>query len=292
MTHTELSLAASEQMRRAESNFGGLLLEMGRITPENAERVLRMQKDLGIRFGEAAQRMGLIDEADIAQVLASQFDYPYLRPGEGEYSPHLAAAYAPFSPQVETLRAVRSQLVLRWFARGHRALAIVGVDRGDGASLFAANLAVVFSQLGERTLLVDANLRAPTQHAIFASTARQGLSDILAGRADPDLIEAVEPFVSLSLLGAGTLPPNPQELLSRPAFLALNAKLEARYEVTLYDVAASAAGLDALLVAARTGGVLLVARKNKTHLGDINALAEQVVQNGAKVLGSVLLDFK
>ena len=269
-----------------------MLLESGKITPENAERVLRMQKELGIRFGEAAQRLGLINEADIQQVLARQFDYPYLQPGEGSYSPHLVAAYDPFSPQVETLRAVRSQLMLRWFARGRKSLTVVGIDRGDGASLFAANLAVVFSQLGEHTLLVDANLRKPSQHTIFNIPGKQGLSDVLAGRADLDVTAHVGSFVDLSVLGAGTLPPNPQELLSRSNFAGLNAQLESKYDVTLYDVAASQTGLDALVLAARTGGVLIVARKNKTHMGDVNALAEQVAQNGAVVVGSVLVDFK
>lgn len=292
MTQTELSLAASEKMKRADSSIGGLLLESGKITPENAERVLRMQKELGIRFGEAAQRLGLINEADIQQVLARQFDYPYLQAGEGSYSPHLVAAYDPFSPQVETLRAVRSQLMLRWFARGRKSLTVVGVDRGDGASLFAANLAVVFSQLGEHTLLVDANLRKPSQHTIFNIPGKQGLSDVLAGRADLDVTAHVGSFVDLSVLGAGTLPPNPQELLSRSNFAGLNAQLESKYDVTLYDVAASQTGLDALVLAARTGGVLIVARKNKTHMGDVNALAEQVAQNGAVVVGSVLVDFK
>jgi len=292
MTQTELSIAASDKLHRADSSIGGLLLESGKITPENAERVLRMQKELGIRFGEAAQRMGLINEADIQQVLARQFDYPYLQPGDGNCSPHLVAAYAPFSPQVEVLRAVRSQLMLRWFARGRKSLAVVGINSGDGASLFAANLAVVFSQLGEHTLLVDANLRKPSQHSIFNVQARQGLSDVLAGRAELDVISQVESFVDLSVLGAGTLPPNPQELLSRSNFAGLNAQLESRYDVTLYDVAASTTGMDALVMAARTGGVLIVARKNKTHLGDVNALAEQVAQNGAVVVGSVLVDFK
>jgi chain length determinant protein tyrosine kinase EpsG len=292
MTQTELSLAASEKLKRADSSIGGLLLESGKITPENAERVLRMQKELGIRFGEAAQRLGLINEADIQQVLARQFDYPYLQPGEGSYSPHLVAAYDPFSPQVETLRAVRSQLMLRWFARGRKSLTVVGIDRGDGASLFAANLAVVFSQLGEHTLLVDANLRKPSQHTIFNIPGKQGLSDVLAGRADLDVTAHVGSFVDLSVLGAGTLPPNPQELLSRSNFAGLNAQLESKYDVTLYDVAASQTGLDALVLAARTGGVLIVARKNKTHMGDVNALAEQVAQNGAVVVGSVLVDFK
>nr|WP_314628779.1 chain length determinant protein tyrosine kinase EpsG [uncultured Janthinobacterium sp.] len=277
--------------RSADSSIGGLLLESGKITPEGAERILRMQKELGIRFGEAAQRLGLVTEADIQQVLARQFDYPYLQPGERKYSDKLLAAYQPFSPQVETLRAVRSQLMLRWFARGRKALVVAGVDSGDGASLFAANLAVVFSQLGENTLLVDANLRKPTQHEVFDVKGRQGLSDMLAGRAEIDIIEKVDAFVSLSVLGAGTLPPNPQELLSRSSFGGLNQQLESLYDVVLYDVAAYSDGSDSLAIAGRAGGVLLVARKNKTQLEAISAMAEQMKNNGAEVVGSVLVDF-
>ncbi|PHV48038.1 chain length determinant protein tyrosine kinase EpsG [Janthinobacterium sp. BJB301] len=277
--------------RTADSSIGSLLLASGKITPESAERVLRMQKELGIRFGEAAQRLGLVTEADIQQVLARQFDYPYLQQGEGKYSDKLIAAYQPFSPQVETLRAIRSQLMLRWMALGRKSLVVVGVNDGDGASLFAANLAVVFSQLGEQTLLVDANLRNPSQHEVFGLDARQGLSDILAGRAERDVITRIESFVDLSVLGAGTLPPNPQELLSRPAFSALRTELESSYDVVLYDSAAFSLGSDALALAARTGGVLLVARKNHTPVADINAMTEQMLHSGAQVVGSVLVDF-
>lgn len=273
------------------SSMGALLLASGKISPESAERVLRMQKELGIRFGEAAQRLGLISEADIQQVLARQFDYPYLQAGEGKFAKELTAAYQPFSAQVETLRAVRSQLMLRWFMRGRKALAVVGIDSGDGASLLAANLAVVFSQLGEHTLLVDANLRRPSQHDIFALEGKQGLSDILAGRAGIDVIAKITSFVDLSVLSAGTLPPNPQELLSRPAFAGLNLQLEEKYDVVLYDVAAVHSGADAFVAAARAGGVLLVVRKNKTQLADIHAMREQMERSGAEVIGSVMIDY-
>lgn len=273
-----------------ESSIGALLLASGKISPENAERVLRMQKELGIRFGEAAQRLGLITEADIQHVLARQFDYPYLAEGEGKFPQTLVAAYQPFSAQVETLRAVRSQLMLRWFARGRKALVVVGVDGGDSASLVAANLAVVFSQLGERTLLVDANLRTPRQHDIFALSGRQGLSDLLAGRAGMDAIAVIDDFVDLSVLGAGTLPPNPLELLSRSGFAGLNLQLEERYDVVLYDVPPVQAGTDAFVAAARAGGILLVINKNKTRMASVHAMREQMERSGAEVVGAVMID--
>lgn len=273
-----------------DSSIGGLLLESGKITPENAERVLRTQKELGIRFGEAAIRLGLITEEDIQQVLARQFDYAYLQRGTGNFSDKLIAAYQPFGPQVETLRAIRSQLMLRWFARGRKSLAIVSINPEDGASLFAANLAVVFSQLGEQTLLVDANLRTPQQQTMFGLQGRKGLSDALAGRAGFDAIEKIESFIDLSVLSAGTLPPNPQELLSRTSFAHFSEQLAGSYDVVLYDVAAAAAGADAIAVAARVGGVVLVARNNQTALEDLAAFSDQLISNGVEVIGTVLND--
>lgn len=275
----------------AETSMGALLLDAGKLTPEGAERALRMQKDLGIRFGEAAVRLGLVSEDDIQQALARQFAYPYLPKGQTQLSPRLVAAYEPFAPQVESLRAIRSQLMLRWFARGRRALGVLGADPEDGASLFAANLAVVFSQLGEQTLLVDSNLRTPRQHEVFGLRPRQGLSDLLAGRADLDVVVRVPGFVDLSVLPAGTLPPNPQELLSRDAFLSLDSSLASRYDVVLYDLAPFGAGADALAVAGRAGGVLLAVRKDHTRVAQLARMAEQLAEAGAEVVGAVVMEF-
>lgn len=274
-----------------ESSMGRILLDMGKITPEGAERILRLQKENGMRFGEAAQSLRLITDADIQQVLARQFDYPYLQPGQGNFAPELVAAYQPFSEQVEILRAIRSQLMLRWFVGGRKSLAVASVNPGEGTSLFAANLAVVFSQLGEQTLLVDANLRTPRQQQIFNLAGKQGLSDILVGRANLDAIAKVDSFVDLSVLQAGTLPPNPQELVSRSSFGDLTGNLAHLFDAVFYDVSAFSAGADAMALAARVGGVLLVARKNTTSLADISAVADQLGRVGAEVVGSVMVDY-
>ena len=274
-----------------DASMGTLLVDAGKLSVDDAERVLRTHEDLGIRFGEAALRLGLVSEDDIQQALARQFAYPYVRKGQARLSPRLVAAYEPFSPQVEALRAIRSQLMLRWFARGRRVLAIAGAEPGDGAGLFTANLALVFSQLGEQTLLVDANLRNPRQHEMFALKPRHGLSDLLAGRADLDVIQPVPAFADLSVLPAGTLPPNPQELLAREGFRNLHAQLESRYDVVLYDLAPFTAGADALAVAGRAGGVLLVACKHRTRIADVKRMAEQMAEAGAEIVGSVVVEF-
>ena len=110
-----------------------------------------------------------------------------MQPGQGNYSEELVAAYQPFSQQVEALRALRSQLMMRWFNETNKSLAVVTANAGEGGSYLASNLAVMFSQLGERTLLIDANMRNPRQHIIFNLKENRGLSDILAGRAGLDL---------------------------------------------------------------------------------------------------------
>ncbi|MES2149195.1 MAG: chain length determinant protein tyrosine kinase EpsG [Pseudomonadota bacterium] len=273
------------------SRMGALLLEAGKISPEQLEQVAGMQQELGMRFGAAAVCLGLASEADIAQALARQFDYPYVRRGEAALAPQLVAAYQPFGPQAEALRAVRSELMLRWFARGHRALALVGADPGDGVSLFAANLALVFAQLGAPSVLVEANLRNPRQHQLFGIKARAGLSDILAGRAGLEVVAPIPDFPGLSVLLAGTLPPNPQELLSRDSCALLGAELERRYQVVLYELPPFARGVDALAVAGRAGGVLLVARKHHTRLASVSRMAAQLALAGAEVVGSVVVEF-
>jgi protein-tyrosine kinase len=273
-----------------DASMGMLLRHAGKLSVDDAERVLLAQQELGLRFGETAVRLGLVSEADVTQALARQFAYPYLAKGEADLSPALVAAYEPFSAPAEALRAVRSQLMLRWFARGRRALAVAGASPDDGASHFTANLALVFSQLGEQTLLVDANLREPRQHGLFGVKSRQGLSDLLAGRTGLDVISRVTGFPDLSLLPAGTLPPNPQELLARDGLRALHAQLVSHYDVVLYDLPPYSAGADALAVAAQAGGVLLVAGRHRALIADVSRMAAQMVEAGADVVGSVVVE--
>lgn len=276
---------------KRDSSIGKLLLDLGKIKPEDAERVLRLQKEEGLRFGDAAQKLGLITDADIRQVLSLQFDYPYLQANEGSFSKELVAAYQPFSPQVEALRALRSQLILRWFNEGYKALAVISATSGEGCSNLAANLAVVFSQLGEQTLLIDANLRDPVQHKIFNLSESRGLSDILVGRAELDVVTKIDSFVDLTVLCAGTVPPNPQELLSRSNFTDFMNQAMAHYDVVIVDTAPASETSDAQAVAGRCGGALLASRLNQTRLTELKNIRDQLTVSGVQIVGAVVNDF-
>ncbi len=284
---TELTPNSSQR----ESNIGKLLLDLGKIKPEDAERIIRLQKAENLKFGAAAQKLGLITESDIKQVLALQFDYPYLQPNTGDFSQNLVAAYQPFSPQVEALRALRSQLIIRWFNEGNKALAVLSPTGADGSSNLAANLAIVFSQLGEQTLLIDANLRNPVQHKLFNLSEKKGLSDILVGRAGVDVLTKIESFVDLTVLGAGTIPPNPQELLTRPSFSEFMNQAKNSYDVVIVDAPAASETSDAQAIAWRCGGALLVSRLNQTRVGDLKNIKDQLTVNGVQIVGAVINDF-
>ena len=273
-----------------ESTIGRLLLEMGKLTPEEVERVLLLQKKSGMRFGDAAKKLGYVTEADIRQALAIQFDYPYLQTNQSGFSKALVAAYQPFSPQVEALRALRSQLVLRWFNEGNKALAVVSANAGEGCSNLAANLAVVFSQLGEQTLLIDANLREPSQQSIFNLRESRGLSDLLIGRADLGVVTKIDSLPDLSVLGAGTVPPNPQELLSRKSFAELIHKARDQYDVVIVDTPPATITSDAQAVAARCGGALLVSRLNKTRLSDLANVRDQLIVSDVQIIAAIVND--
>ena len=271
-------------------SIGAILIDAGRLSAEDAEKILRLQKERGMRFGDAALQLKLLTEDDIRYALARQFDYPYLPAGDQSLSPELVAAYRPFSEPVERLRALRSQLMLRWFdgETERKSIALVSPGNGDGRSFLAANLAIVFSQLGERTVLVDADLRQPRQHSLFRLANKGGLSDVLAGRVGPEAVVRIPNLLGLSVLPAGATPPNPQELLGRPAFVELLHGLAKNFDTIILDTPATAAYADAYTIAARAGAALLVARKNHTSAAETQKLVRSLQQSGVEVVGSTL----
>jgi receptor protein-tyrosine kinase len=276
-----------------QRSIGAILTQAGALTTEDVERILRQQQEKNERFGETGKQLGLLNQADIDFALSRQFDYPYLRRGESNVSETLVAAYEPSSPQVEALRALRSELTLRWFDddAAHKALAVVSEAPKEGRSFIVANLAVLFSQLGGRTLLIDADLRNPCQHTLFGLDNRIGLSALLSGRAGSEAVQRVRGLDNLSILPSGVLPPNPQELLARPVFGHLLAELAHQLDFILLDTPPATESADAQTVAVRAGGILMVMRKNASHLWRVQGVADSLAKAKTAIVGAVLNDF-
>lgn len=290
----DAAFAAAEAA--AARPIGTILIESGRLSFKDAERVLREQKEHrkeGLRFGEAAIRLGVASPDDVKFALARQYGYPYLIKGDGKVSEELVAAYQPFGPQVESLRTLRSQLMLRWFTGeiSHRALAVVSPDPAEGRSRLVANLAILFSQLGTHTLLIDADMRNPRQHDLFNLSNGAGLSTILSGRGEGSEVRRVPSFLDLSVVTAGPLPPNPAELLGRLLFGNFLEEMRREFEVVLIDTPAACHYADAQMVSARAHGALLAVHMNRTRMAAAGELCTGLSQLGVGVVGSVLSEF-
>jgi protein-tyrosine kinase len=285
--------AAGPLPKRNDDCMGAILVEAGRLRPEDVDRIVRLQRQQGLRFGEAGTELALLSEADVEFALARQFDYSHLRYGEGRLSEMVVAAYAPFDSAAESLRALRSEIMLHWAEADprRRTLAVLSAGHGDGRSFIAANLAVVFSQLGEHTLLIDGDMRNPRQHALFGLENRVGLSTLLSGRSAPDAIQRVGGLARLSVLPAGPQPPNPLELLARPMLPQVLQEFSQDYDVVIVDTPPAGRYADAQTVAARSATALIVARRNASRISQVRRLADCAARAGTTVLGTVLNDF-
>lgn len=279
--------------RPQDRHIGDLIRDARNLSAEEVEKVLRYQRERGVRFGEAAVALGLASPEDVLNALAHQFHYPLASAERRDASPELVTLSQPFSVQAEAVRAVRSQIAMRWNKPDapRQAMAIISPDSGDGKTYFAANLAVSLAQLGGRTLVVDADLRNPRQHEVFRVSNAVGLSTLLSGRAEHQVIQAVDGVAGLFVLPCGPIPPNPLELVERPAFGLLMRELVAKFDHVVIDTAAASLGADACVVAAKCGAALVLTRKHGNKISALQDLVASLAGSSAQLLGAVVNDF-
>lgn len=283
-----------DQTTVVDRSIGDIIAETRNLSADQVEQILARQRERGERFGEAAIQLGFASTDDVLFALAQQFHYPYAPEEQRRLSPELVALNQPFSVQAEAFRAIRSQVMMRVFneqADANRALAIVSPDSGDGKTFFAANLAVTLAQLGGRTLLIDADMRGPRQHEVFNLPNKSGLSGVLSGRAESQVVQQVPGVSSLFLLPVGITPPNPLELVERPAFGLLIRELVSKFDHVVVDTPAAEYGSDSAVVAARCGAALVVARQNKSSVRSLEDLVGNLAETPTKLAGVIFNEF-
>jgi protein-tyrosine kinase len=276
-----------------DRSIGNIIAELRNLSADQVAKILRHQQEQGVRFGEAAVALGFASKDDVLFALAQQFHYPYAPEERRKLSPELVALNEPYSVRSESFRALRSQLMMRVFVEGepHRALAVISPNAGDGKTYTAANLAVTLAQLGGRTLLVDADMRGPRMHEVFNIHNHAGLSSILSGRADKQVIQQVVSIPSLFVLPVGTTPPNPLELVERPAFSLLMRELVSKFDHVVVDTPAAVHGSDAAAIASKCGSALIVARKNTARVDALRELLASLQGAPVKMAGVVFNEF-
>ncbi|MEO8296706.1 MAG: polysaccharide biosynthesis tyrosine autokinase [Burkholderiales bacterium] len=294
--HRRPTLVAAEDVQSSaelDRSIGDIIRQTKNLNEEQVQAIIEFQRTNGVRFGEAAVALGFATDADVVFALSQQFHYPYTPEDRRDVNMELVVAAQPFSKQSEAFRAIRSQLMMRAFNPGEpkRALAIVSPDTGDGKTFFAANLGVVLAQLGGRTLVVDADLRGPRQHQVFGIPNTSGLSGILSGRQEDNVIYQAPDIPSLFVMPVGVTPPNPLELIERPAFRLLMGELLRKFDHVIVDTPAMIYGTDAQVIAAKCGAALLVARKDRSRVKSLNDVVSSLSASTAKLAGVIINEF-
>lgn len=281
----------TQSTRPAPSNnadqMGSRFIEAGLLTAAQVERVVELQKVGNLRFGEAAVRLGLLTEQNVQMVLSEQFNYATALVPSDSLDKSLDIALSPFGIEAEAIRQIRAELSIRLSQQEKISLAIVSAVEGEGKSYLAASLALAFSQMGKRTLLIDANMRSPTQHLLFGLENKTGLSTILAGRTAVSAGSLAKGFPHLRVLNAGPQPPNPLEILLQPALTKLMQELANDFDVFIVDTPAVQVSSDAQTIAQQAGMCLLVARQHHSDLAALRNTEAQMKTSGTQIIGTV-----
>lgn len=196
----------------------------------------------------------------------------------------------PRSNFAESFRTIRTALAFTSADSALRALAVTSVFPSEGKSLIAINLAIAYANVGKRTLIIDTDMRKPRLQHVFPGGGKLGIADLLAAdnQLDPGSLVHPTPVDNLFYLPAGTIPPNPVELLDSSRFDALLARLKSDFEMIILDAPPSLSMADAMILGKRTDGILLVARAFSTNKFAARQVAQKFQAARVRILGVLL----
>jgi len=195
----------------------------------------------------------------------------------------------PRSPVSEAYRTLRTNLEFFSLDEPIRTLVVTSPGAEEGKSTVLANLAVTLAQGGKRVILIDCDLRRPTQHALFGLDNATGLTTMMldeAAQADPPLRETS--VDGLRVLPSGPPPPNPAELLGSRRMKDAVAALLGQADMVLFDAPPVLVVTDALVLAVQTDGVLLVVKAGGTKREHVQQAKERLERVNARIVGAVL----
>ena len=168
--------------------------------------------------------------------------------------------------------------------------AISSVKEASGKSTIIANLAISFSQIGKKVLLIDGDMRCPAIYSFFGAEKRQnGLSELISGIESNVIMREVRP--GLDLITSGRIPPNPSELLSSAKLRELLAEWRKEYDAIFFDFPPMGVVSDAVILSDEITGYIFSILSGRDHAKSILATIDAMEQVGAKILGTVLNDY-
>ncbi|MFK7803666.1 MAG: polysaccharide biosynthesis tyrosine autokinase [Anaerolineae bacterium] len=208
----------------------------------------------------------------------------------------LITVRSPLSPTSETFRSLRTSIQFANLDRMNRSLLVVSPNQSEGKSFIAANIAVIWAKAGNRVLLMDGDLRRPTQHSIFNLDRANGLSTMLLDyhhQENADFQEFVKPFVQnslvpgLDIIVSGPIPPSPAELIGSKKMADITEKLLEIYDYIVIDAPSVLAVTDPTILSSWADTTILVALVNKTRRQQVKETINRLNRVNANLIGIV-----
>lgn len=206
-----------------------------------------------------------------------------------EFSPDLVTLIDGRQQEAEAIRTMRTHIRAQHLECGRRGLAFCAPNPQSGCTYSAANLAVSLSQIGVNTLLIDADMRSPGVDGFIRSKANgPGLRELLGGSGDLEDVTHKGVLPNLSVIFAGGVSADAQELLGGESFKSLIVRCLRDYECTIVDTPAANLCADARRISSVIGYSAVVARRDVSFIGEVSALVRQIEADGARVVGTIL----
>ncbi len=188
----------------------------------------------------------------------------------------------------EAYNTLRTNIRFAIPGEGCKRLCLTSGLAGEGKSTTILNMAISFAETGSKVLLIDADMRRPSQARLLIEKVSPGLSNVLAGLCDAESAIRREIKPNLDVMFAGEIPPNPLELLGNARMKDLMETMSRRYDVILIDTPPVGVVSDACEVANVTDGVLFLVRQNRTEKDAVMRGVKQLELSNARLLGFVL----
>jgi len=192
------------------------------------------------------------------------------------------------SPFTEAFRTLRTNIDFAGLDNPYRAILMTSAGPGDGKSTNVANLGVVMAQAGKKVLIMDCDLRRPTQHKIFHTDDLMGLTSVLVNDMDPSEVAQETKVPGLYLLPSGPIPPNPAELVGSQRMSTVISRAKEHFDCVLVDSPPILMVTDATLLSTVVDGVVLVLKRGSTRIDAAKDAQDKLDKVGAKILGVIL----
>ena len=190
---------------------------------------------------------------------------------------------------IESFKTLRTNLSYTMSSQKCPVFGIVSCYQSTGKSLISANLAVAFAMTDKKVLLIDGDMRKPVQHRCFSIRHHFGFSELLSGQCSIDeAIVTVKDHPNLSIILAGNIPPNPQELLAFEQTRELFNELKERFDIIIVDLPPVSVVADAMAISSNVSGYVFIVRAGESDAPTVNETIADMRQKQCNILGVVL----